>query len=219
MQMKLEKMGDFFNARLNGYEEHQLTAIEKAREFYPATAACLPARPDARILDLGCGTGLELGYYFELNPTAQVTGIDLAGDMLAALRDKFPGRALTLIQGSYFSVPLGETLYDAAVSVESLHHFTKAEKVPLYRRVRRALVPGGYFVLTDYFAQSDEQETFLRGELLRLKAEQGLREGEFYHFDTPLTVEHEIQALEEAGFGRVEVLGRWGATGLLKASG
>ena len=84
MQMKLEKMGDFFNARLNGYEEHQLTAIEKAREFYPATAACLPARPDARILDLGCGTGLELGYYFERNPTAQITGIDRPVSVVAS---------------------------------------------------------------------------------------------------------------------------------------
>ena len=28
----LEKMGEFFDNRLDGYEEHQLTAIEAARE-------------------------------------------------------------------------------------------------------------------------------------------------------------------------------------------
>ena len=38
----LEKMDAFFEARLNGYEEHQLTGIESAREFYPFTASCLP---------------------------------------------------------------------------------------------------------------------------------------------------------------------------------
>ena len=30
--------------------------------------------------------------------------------------------------GSYFDVPLGEGVFDTAVSVESLHHFTKEEK-------------------------------------------------------------------------------------------
>ena len=50
---------------LQGYEDHQLTSIASAREFYPFTAACLPQTAGAKILDLGCGTGLELGYYFE----------------------------------------------------------------------------------------------------------------------------------------------------------
>ena len=73
------------------------------------------------------------------------------------------------------------------VSVESLHHFTQTEKLPLYQKVFRALVPGGALILTDYFAESDEQETFFRSGLLRLKAEQGIRDEEFYHYDTPLT--------------------------------
>lgn len=60
----LEKMGEFFDNRLDGYEEHQLTCIESAREFYLFTASCLPLEPEVHILDLGCGTGLELEYYF-----------------------------------------------------------------------------------------------------------------------------------------------------------
>ena len=38
----LEKMGSFFDSRLRGYEEHQLTAIEGAEIFYPFTASLLP---------------------------------------------------------------------------------------------------------------------------------------------------------------------------------
>lgn len=101
----LEKMGAFFDARLEGYEEHQLTCIESAQEFYPFTARCLPTG-QASILDLGCGTGLELSYYYALAPEARVTGIDLAPGMLQALQEKFPDKALTLIQGSYFDVSL-----------------------------------------------------------------------------------------------------------------
>ena len=213
----LEKMGEFFDARLDGYEEHQLKTIASAEEFYPFTAACLPKAPGSRILDLGCGTGLELGYYYEMVPTALVTGIDLAPGMLEALRKKFPEKALILIQGSYFDVPFQENAFDAAVSVESLHHFTKEEKIPLYAKLRRALKPGGFFILTDYFAGSDEEERSRREELLRLRKEQKLPDEEFYHFDTPLTVENEKEALLAAGFSSVTVLENWGPTFTLKA--
>lgn len=212
----LEKMGAFFEARLDGYDEHMLTNIESAREFYPFTARQLPMEPGARILDLGCGTGLELAEYFALNPGAKVTGIDLASGMLRALEEKFPGKDITLICGSYFDVPFGEG-FDGAVSVESLHHFTKEEKIPLYRKLRNALKPGGFFILTDYFSLSDEEERWHRAELLRLKAEQGITDGEFYHYDTPLTVAHETEALLAAGFSAVEVLDSWGPTFTLKA--
>ena len=214
----LEEMGAFFEARLDGYEEHQLTCIDSAREFYPFTAGCLPQAADSKILDLGCGTGLELGYYFETVPTARVTGIDLAPGMLDALRRKFPDKSLTLIAGSYFDVPFEACAFDAAVSVESLHHFTKEEKIPLYERVWKALVPGGFLILTDYFAASDGEEQSRRAELLRLKASQGICDDRLYHCDTPLTVAHEREALLSAGFSSVEVLNSWGATYTLRAN-
>lgn len=108
----LEKMGAFFEARLIGYETHQLTCIDSAQEFYPFTASCLPQMVGACVLDLGCGTGLELGYYFETVPTAKITGIDLAPGMLDALRNKFPDKSLTLVAGSYFDVPFDEGAFD-----------------------------------------------------------------------------------------------------------
>lgn len=214
----LEKMDAFFEARLDGYEDHMLEAIEGAAEFYPFTAQQLPHTPQAHILDLGCGTGLELNEYFALNPTARITGIDMSEGMLNTLRKKFPGKDLTLIRGSYFDVPLGENAFDGAVSVESLHHFTKEEKLPLYRRLYASLKPGASFVLTDYFAPDDEYERFYRQELARLKAEQGISDGDFYHYDTPLTAAHEAQALTEAGFGKIELLGSWANTHTLKAT-
>ena len=213
----LEKMDDFFEKRLDGYDKHMLTNIESATEFYPFTARLLPEAENCNILDLGCGTGLELEEYYALNPSAKVTGIDLSKGMLEALKKKFTDKEITLIEGSYFDVPLGEALFDAAVSVESLHHFTKEEKVPLYTKLNQSLKNDGYFILTDYFASSNEEERTHRQTLNALKAEQGIADTEFYHYDTPLTVEHEKEALLEAGFSSVEVLRHWGATYTLRA--
>lgn len=213
----LEKMGEFFDSRLDDYDNHQMTCIKSAQEFYPFTAECLPAGKSAKILDLGCGTGLELEYYFKINSSASITGIDLAPDMLKRLKSKFSDKDITLILGSYFDVPFGGALYDAAVSVESLHHFTKEEKIPLYKKLYDALKNGGYFILTDYFAVSDDEEKLFRDELIRLKKEQGITDNEFYHYDTPLTVLHETEALSEAGFSSVEILNNWAATYTIKA--
>ena len=214
----LEKMNEFFDKRLDGYDEHMMTNIESSDVFYPFTADCLPKTDGAKLIDLGCGTGLELEHYFRLNPSAKITGIDLTESMLNALKNKFPEKDLTLICGSYFDVPFDENTFDAAVSVESLHHFTKEEKIPLYTKLCKSLKDGGYFILTDYFALTDEDEQAFRKELLRLKKEQGIDDNEFYHYDTPLTVEHETEALLQAGFSSVEVLNNWGATFILKAN-
>ncbi len=83
--MKLEKMDDFFAARVTGYDEHMRSNIEGASDFYAYTASILP-NGEADILDLGCGTGLELEELFKINPLAKVTGIDLSEAMLNKLK-------------------------------------------------------------------------------------------------------------------------------------
>ena len=212
----LEKMADFFENRIDGYDEHMLNEIDHAKIFYPFTASCLPCGENIRILDLGCGTGLELEFYFDLSCNSYVCGIDLSQKMLEKLKAKFADKNIKLVQGSYFDIPF-ENDFDAAVSVESLHHFTKDEKVPLYKKLHAALKSDGYFVLTDYFAADEDQEKLFRSELLRLRKEQGISDSNFYHYDTPLTVAHEIEALKEAGFSRIEILDSWGQTSTLKA--
>ena len=216
----LEKMDKFFENRLSDYDRHMLTDIDGASGFYTYTAAQLPQIPEAIILDLGCGTGLELEQYFPLNPTAQVTGIDLSKAMLEALAAKFPDKALTLIHASYFDADLGafsNNQYHAAVSVESLHHFTPERKLSLYQKLHRSLKPKGYFILTDYFAESEELEKEYFSDLENLKREQGITDDAFYHYDTPLTVEHEMEILTKAGFSQVEILKSWGTTHTLIA--
>ncbi len=208
--MKLEKMDDFFAARIGDYDAHMKRDIEGASGFYTYTASLLPSAGGSRVLDLGCGTGLELEEYFALNPGAAVTGIDLSEAMLNVLKAKFPEKNLILIRASYFDVPLGNGLYDAAVSVESLHHFPAGMKASLYGKLYAALAEKGIFVLTDYFAESEKTEKEYFQNLAELKKEQGLSDDALYHYDTPLTVEHELDILRHAGFRDARIMKQWG---------
>ncbi|MCI5651477.1 MAG: class I SAM-dependent methyltransferase, partial [Ruminococcus bromii] len=95
--------------------------------------------------------------------------------------------------------------FDAAVSFESLHHFTAAEKLPLYKKIYDALGPGGVFLNCDYIACCDEEETLLRETCDRRRQRDHIPDATFIHFDTPLTAEHEMQVLRDAGFADVSV--------------
>ena len=213
----LEKMSPFFEARLDGYDEHMLTAIESATEFYPFTARQLPTTPHCRVLDLGCGTGLELDYLLPQRPALQVTGIDLSDTMLTALRAKHPDKALHLICSDYFAVELGAQAFDCALSVESLHHFSHARKLDLYRKLHAALVPGGCYIECDYMVDTQAEEDFFLQENARLRQAQGLDADGFFHYDTPFTVDNQMALLRQAGFSRVEHRFRKGNTSVILA--
>ncbi len=214
----LERMDKFFESRIDTYEAHMLEEIEGAKEFYSYTALQLPKKDGARILDLGCGTGLELEYLYAINPGAAVTGIDLSQAMLDKMKAKFPDKKLRAVKGSFFDIIFGITAFDAVVSVEALHHYTQRSKAALFRRVRQALKHGGYFLLCDFHAESELEERKNFDDLDRLRHEEGMGYDVICHYDTPLTLEHDLEALRAANFSSVEVLKSWGSTSLIKAS-
>ena len=214
--MELEEMTAFFTSRLDLYDEHMLREVPGCRAGYARMAALLP-EGTARLLDLGCGTGLELEPIFARFPNLKVTGVDLTAAMLDRLRVKFPDRDLTLIRGSYVGMDFGRERYDAAVSFETLHHLEPEEKGALYRRVWEALTPEGVYVECDYFAATAEEEAVLRAEHRRLRMEAGVGEDTLYHFDIPCTLEHQKVLLEAAGFVQVTADPLEGDTVLLTA--
>ena len=80
-----------------------------------------------KLLDLGCGTGLELDEILQKRPKLEVTGIDLSEDMLGRLSAKHP--QVHTIRADYFRYDFGKEAYDMAVSFESLHHFKPEKKL------------------------------------------------------------------------------------------
>jgi len=214
--MPLEKMDDFFDVRADTYDDHMLVDLE-LDEFYEEIASRIcPDKPNFRLLDLGCGTGLELSRLFDKYPDMQVTGVDLSPKMLEQLRMKFPDKTFQLICGSYFDTDFSNG-YDVVLSTYSLHHFSAEEKGMLYRKIYAALNFGGVFLLGDYTALTKERQDEMIAENIRIRQEQGLPDGEFYHVDIPFTAENEIRLMKDAGFQSVEVVRRWDNTSVILA--
>ena len=216
MLEKLERMDAFFAARLDEYEEHMLRNTAGVAEGYVELAKYVPKKTQT-LLDLGCGTGLELEEIFKVCPRAHVTGIDLAQVMLDRLYAKHSDKRIHLICASYLGYDFGAEAYDAAVSFETMHHLSHDEKRSLYRNIFHALKRGGKYIEGDYMAKTQEEEDRLFAENRRIRASQNIADGELYHYDTPCTAENQIKLFLQAGFARAEKVWRKGATTIIVA--
>lgn len=197
----LEEMSDFFTKRLEGYEEH-MSVWEKSYQIF---SEVLPSHCQI-ILDLGCGTGLELDKIWGKNPDMEVTGVDLCQSMLDKLLKKHSDKRLTVVCQDYFKYDFGHEKWDAVLSFESLHHFLPERKRELYQKAYNGLKPGGVFLLGDYIACCDEEEELLHRAYLKRRNQFAIPEDRFVHFDIPLTLEHERELLQNAGFSLEKVL-------------
>lgn len=198
--LPLEEMSDFFTKRLDDYEEH-MSIWEKSYQIF---AEMLPAEC-RKILDLGCGTGMELDRIWQRNPDVEVTGVDLCQNMLDKLLKKHSDKRLTTVCEDYFQYDPGQDKWDAVISFESLHHFLPERKKELYRKVYNSLKRGGIFLSGDYIACCDEEEEILRQVYLKKRKQFAIPDQCFVHFDIPLTLEHEKELLLSAGFVIEEV--------------
>ncbi len=214
--MKLEKMADFFAKRVDMYDVHMLEDVEGCKEGYKKMASLIPT--DAlTLLDLGCGTGLELDEIFLLYPELKVTGIDLSDIMLGKLRKKHPDKNLNLICGDYFKEDFGKNKFDCAVSFQTMHHFPKENKLSLYKKISASLKEKGVYIECDYMVMTQEEEDKWFSENERLRRENGISDDGYYHYDTPCTVDNQISLLKEAGFSKVTQVYRMENTTMLVA--
>ena len=189
---RAKEMKEFFNAKIDGYDELHLKQIEgkeKIVEFIP--------KDTKNIIDLGAGTGLQLIKVYKEFPEIRTTAIDVSDEMLKKLAERNISDNITIINESFFDYEFGLNV-DAVISTQALHHFDSNDKLTLFKKVYNCLKNGGVFINEDYFAVDEETEK--QG----FEDYKNLARGEGKHYDTPLTLEHEIEILKEAGFSQVD---------------
>lgn len=149
---------DAFEARATTYEDgwrgkmHRDIASRTAKLAASAAAATANGGA-ARVLDVGCGTGLVLRAVATRLPEAEVlTGVDAAPAMIEMARmraseDSNNGSRLSFEQGMAEQLPFPDASFDLVVSAVSFHHW--ADQAAGLAECHRVLSPGGRLVLTD----------------------------------------------------------------------
>ena len=205
----LEEMSDFFNNRAEIYDEKHIEHIGGGIESKHIIASFFPSHAKTMI-DLGIGTGLELEGIFRRFPEMEVTGIDIAENMLKLLREKYLDRKIKLNCESYLDYAFGNCLYDVVLSVMTLHHYNHKTKTALYRKLHNSVKPNGVYIECDYMLlehecdNPQEQENLYFSAFERIKKEQGIIDSREYHYDTPCTVSNQKEMLLSAGFTSVK---------------
>ncbi len=104
----------------------------------------LSLSPDARVLDLCCGTGALTRQIARRLPVGRVTGVDFSPRMLAVARQTTQQPNIDYIEADVLALPFATATFDAAAMAFSLRNVTDIPAC--LREVRRVLKPGGRFV-------------------------------------------------------------------------
>lgn len=100
---------------------------------------------EARVLDVGCGSGWATRLMAEKASAGRVVGIDIADEMIAVAREtsaQFVNVEYRVASAEGLPFAAGE--FTAAFSMESLYYY--ADVLVALKEIKRVLEPGGLFV-------------------------------------------------------------------------
>jgi SAM-dependent methyltransferase len=101
--------------------------------------------PDARVLDVGCGSGWATRLLSGYAINGQVTGIDISDEMIRVARESstaFPNADFEVASAE--QLPFGDNEFTHAFSMESLYYYANIPQA--LAEIHRVLRTGGLFV-------------------------------------------------------------------------
>lgn len=132
-------------------------AAMRRQALVPLRQALAERGGGARLLDLGCGTGLFLREVKRNHPRLAVTGLDLSAPYLDVARRRLgEWSGVELIEGGAESIPAEHAAFDIVTCVYLLHELPPAARRQVAAEIRRVLRPGGLLILVDSLQLGDE---------------------------------------------------------------
>ncbi len=148
-----------WGSSLSSAETEHLATLLEAQNLDPflqgvarRSMELLRIGPGARVLDVGCGTGVLLPALAELvGSTGNVVGLDYSPELLVKARDRVRQAGyeamVELVEGDAAALPFETGSFDAAHVERVLIHVPDADAA--IREMRRVVRPGGWVVAAE----------------------------------------------------------------------
>ncbi len=110
------------------------------------------------ILDIGGGSGVYSAEWLTMNPKAHATQIDWAN--INRIARDFVGKAgvgdrFRTVDGDFHTADFGASAHDLVVYSNIAHQESPKRNVEIFRRIHKALKPGGTLVVSDFVLEND----------------------------------------------------------------
>lgn len=111
-----------------------------------------PSGKGMRILDVGCGTGVQLANYQDRG--AELFGIDLSTQMVNVAKSNLKGEA-GLVNGDAIQLPYAMATFDLVISSLFLHQLNAESRTFVLDEIVGVLKPEGQILLIDFHPDSN----------------------------------------------------------------
>lgn len=130
---------EYFNSRADIWDEN---IAEKDTGKLTQMAERLELAPESVILDVGTGTGIFLPYLLNnIGENGKIVALDLAEEMLAKARAKYPGENIEFLHADIMEIPIYEEMFESVVCYSSFPHFRDKHKA--LTKIWQVMKPGG----------------------------------------------------------------------------
>lgn len=136
-----QSVAAYFDARADGWLQMEAST---ASPLQPAVAALAGVGPGARVLDIGCGLGVMMSTYLQLD-VAFVLGVDVSSRMVSLAQERWAAEERVSFAVGDAAHMSFEKPFDSVVIYNAYPHLM--DRPALVRACAAALVPGGRFVV------------------------------------------------------------------------
>jgi ubiquinone/menaquinone biosynthesis C-methylase UbiE len=167
-----------------GYDriaKRYLVEREKTDNWNEIEAFCSKLPSNAKILDVGCGTGIPIARYL-IDRGFEIVGIDLSNEMVSIAQRKVPSGIF--LQMNMTDMEFPSESFDGLISCYAVFHVPRNKHAAIFQSFYKILKPDGYMLASVGASEWEEVEEYYGVDMF------------WSHFD-PTTTQ---SLITEAGF-------------------
>lgn len=139
VRQQYDRLADIYDRRWHSYVTDTLSFLNTWAEILP----------QAKVLDIACGTGEFERVILAENPSQSMIGVHISEQMLAIARSKCRNYSNVVFQAASATLlPFNDCTFDVVISANALHYFNDP-KIAL-AEMKRVLKPKGQVIILDW---------------------------------------------------------------------